>query len=66
MEKIPIEDFKLKTTDQKKNFFTKDTLLKEWDLLKGGQKIKLQRGSKGKPLDYTIYGWEPAIILKFK
>jgi len=63
---ISIKDFEDMPTDRKKEFFTKVTL-KEWNSLKGGHEIQLQRGSKGRVLGgFKIYGWEPAIMLKFK
>jgi hypothetical protein len=64
---IPIDKFQEKTTKQKKDFFTKDETLKEWDSLKGGHNIKIKRGTKGKVLSgFKIYGWEPSVMLKFK
>tara|TARA_B100000902_G_scaffold256687_1_gene243007 strand:+ start:1629 stop:2507 length:879 start_codon:yes stop_codon:yes gene_type:complete len=61
---IPIKDFE--GMPNKKTFFTKE-ILQEWNSLKGGHEIQLQRGSKGKVLGgFKIYGWEPAIMLKFK
>ena len=62
---IPIDKFEIKSTDKKKKFFTKE-ILQEWDKLKGAKEVQLQKG-KGKVLSgFYIYGWEPAIMLKFK
>jgi len=61
---ISIKDFE--EMPNKKTFFT-NKILQEWDSLKGGHEIQLQRGSKGRVLGgFKIYGWEPAVMLKFK
>ena len=64
---IPIDKFKEKTTKQKKDFFTKSEIQRDFNSLRGGSEIKLQRGTKGRVLGgFKIYGWEPAVMLKFK
>ena len=64
---IPIDKFKEKTTKQKKDFFTKSEIQRDFNSLRGGNEIKLQRGTKGRVLGgFKIYGWEPAVMLKFK
>jgi hypothetical protein len=65
MNNISIDDFQEMSTDRKKSFFTKE-ILQEWDSLKGAKEVKLQKG-KGKVLGgFYIFGWEAAIMLKFK
>ena len=65
MNNISIDDFQEMSTDRKKSFFTKE-ILQEWDSLRGAKEVKLQKG-KGKVLGgFYIFGWEPAIMLKFK
>jgi hypothetical protein len=63
---ISIKDFEIKSTVQKTNFFIKKETQQEWDKLKGAKEVRLQKG-KGEVLSgFYIYGWEPAIMLKFK
>ena len=65
MNNISIDDFQEMSTDRKKSFFTKE-ILQEWDSLRGAKEVKLQKG-KGKVLGgFYIFGWEAAIMLKFK
>ncbi len=62
---ISIKDFEDMPTDRKKQFFMKDTL-KEWDSLKGAKEVKLQKGTGKVSGGFYIFGWEAAIMLKFK
>ena len=64
---IPIKDFTLKSTQAKKDFFTKSDVQRDFNSLKGGSEIKLQKGTKGRVLGgFKIYGWEHAVMIKFK
>ena len=64
---MTINKFINMSLDGKKKFFTNAETLREWNSLKGGREIKLQRGSKGRVLGgFKIFGWEHAVMLKFK
>ena len=69
LKNIPISEYAKMPLDDKLKLMSKQTTIEEWNTLDGKKNIQIQSIKNQKTIyknTYTIYGWEPIIILKFK